>query len=122
MKKSKDKKVSVNIDEMDNEKSVHKVSIFKIILILILLMIVIPFVLILVYPIIILFILILIPIALVCIIFRGRKGTSIGLQFNFDLNNASLIDTHKNKEIKEGIDNILEYTKNLNKDDKEKED
>lgn len=111
----KEPKTSVKIETFNSKnKPTKQINIFKIILILILLMIIIPLLLIIIYPIIILFILILIPIALVCIIFKGKNGTSIGLQFNIDLTNASLIDTHKNKEIKEGIDNILKFTKGEN--------
>lgn len=66
------------------------------------------FVVILAYPFIILFTLTLIPIALLCVIFKGKKGTAIGFQINLDLSNSSLIDTHSNKEIKEGIDKLLD--------------
>lgn len=110
MEKDDSKKVTMNVTKNDKNKYVHKFNIFKIILILILLMIIIPLLLILVYPAIILFILILIPIALVCIIFKGKNGTTIGMQINIDLNNIC-----KNEEIKEGIDNVLKCTKKINK-------
>lgn len=111
--------IKVEINKKEKPAKGKTISFFKLLFILVILMVVVPIVLIAVYPIIILFILILIPIALVCIIFKGKDGTAIGLQLNFDFNNASLIDTHKNKEIKEGIDNILEYTKGLNKNEEQ---
>ena len=94
-----------------NNKRIREIDFFKFVLLILLVLIIAPLILILVYPVIILFILILIPIVLVSIVLKGKTGTSIGFQINLDLNNASLIDTHKNKEIKEGIDSLLKYAK-----------